>query len=247
MRRSFFYFTKGAKEMETTQWQRQDVTKHYLEQVRGGIPFGAEQINVMLQVIKHFTPNVHTVIDLGCGNGFLGKVLLDTYKNANALFIDHSEPMVEQAKEYLAAYQNQCTVIHADFSESLSNFVAPNSVDCIVSGFAIHHLPHEKKKKLYAEIYTLLKDGGIFINIEHTASATEKLESLYDEQFVQHLANYNHQSVEEVAAEYNSRPDKQDNILERVDIQVNWLREIGYQHADCYFKWFELAVFGGVK
>ncbi|MEK4698128.1 class I SAM-dependent methyltransferase [Solibacillus sp. FSL R7-0668] len=233
--------------METTQWQRQDVTKHYLEQVRGGIPFGAEQIQVMLQVIQHFTPNVQKIMDLGCGNGFLGKVLLDTYPAAQALFIDHSEPMVEQAKEYLAAYQHQSTVVQGDFSESLSAFTEPNSVDCIVSGFAIHHLPHDKKKKLYAEIYTLLKDGGIFINVEHTASATTKLENLYDEQFVQHLANYNERSIEEVAKEYYSRPDKEDNILERVDIQVNWLRELGYQHADCYFKWFELAVFGGVK
>ena len=33
--------------MEQTQWQRQDVTQHYLEQVRGGIPFGAKQINVI--------------------------------------------------------------------------------------------------------------------------------------------------------------------------------------------------------
>ena len=47
--------------MEQTQWQRQDVTQHYLEQVRGGIPFGAEQINVIL----HFTPNVNKIIDLG--------------------------------------------------------------------------------------------------------------------------------------------------------------------------------------
>ncbi|MEK4425700.1 class I SAM-dependent methyltransferase [Solibacillus sp. FSL K6-1523] len=233
--------------METTQWQRQDVTQHYLEQVRGGIPFGAEQINVMLQVIQHFKQDVQKIMDLGCGNGFLGKVLLDTYPNAQAIFIDHSEPMVEQAKEYLAAYENQSTVIHGDFSESLSTLAEPNSVDCIVSGFAIHHLPHDKKKKLYAEIYALLKDGGIFINIEHTASATTKLENLYDEQFIQHLANYNKKSSEEVAKEYYSRPDKEDNILERVDIQVNWLREIGYQHADCYFKLFELAVFGGVK
>ncbi len=233
--------------METTQWQRQDVTQHYLEQVRGGIPFGAEQINVMLQVIQHFKKDVQKIMDLGCGNGFLGKVLLDTYPNAQVIFIDHSEPMVEQAKEYLAAYQNQSTVMHGDFSESLGEFAESDSVDCIVSGFAIHHLPHEKKKKLYTEIYTLLKDGGIFINIEHTASATAKLESLYDKQFVQHLANYNQKSTEEIEKEYYSRPDKEDNILERVDIQVNWLREIGYQHADCYFKWFELAVFGGVK
>ena len=43
--------------METTTWQRHEVTQHYLEQVRGGIPFGAEQIKIMLQIINHFTPN----------------------------------------------------------------------------------------------------------------------------------------------------------------------------------------------
>ena len=233
--------------MEQTQWQRQDVTQHYLEQVRGGIPFGAEQINVMLQVIQHFTPDVTNIIDLGCGNGFLGKVLLDTYPHAQALFIDHSLPMVEQAVENLQDYTQQIQVLHGDFSDSLTSFVAPNSVDCIVSGFAIHHLPHDKKKKLYAEIYSLLKTGGIFINIEHTASASPKLEELYDQQFIHHLATYNGTPVEEVAKEYYSRPDKEDNILERVDIQVEWLRELRFKHADCYFKWFELAVFGGVK
>lgn len=38
-----------------------------------------------------------------------------------------------------------------------------------------------------------------------------------------------------------------DNRLERVDVQLNWLEEIGFNHVDCYFKWMELAVFGGVK
>ena len=233
--------------METTQWQRQDVTQHYLEQVRGGIPFGAEQINVMLQVINYFQTDVHTILDLGCGNGFLGKVLLQTYPHATATFIDHSLPMIEAAQAYLGDVGPRATVIHADFSDSLLSVAATNSVDCIVSGFAIHHLSHDKKQALYRQIYDVLKPGGIFINVEHTASATEKLEELHDKLFVQHLARYNGQAVEDVAADYYSRPDKADNILERVDIQVNWLRDIGFTHADCYFKWFELAVFGGVK
>lgn len=93
----------------------------------------------------------------------------------------------------------------------------------------------------------MLRPGGIFINIEHTASATEELEKLHDKLFVDHLTAFNNGNREEIAAEYYSRPDKVDNILERVDIQVNWLREIGFKHSDCYFKWMELAVFGGVK
>ena len=233
--------------MAITEWQRQDVTQHYLEEVRGGIPFGAEQVQMMLQVIGYFQSDIKTIIDLGCGNGFLGKVLLDTYPNAQAIFIDHSMPMVEQAKQYLKAYAHQSTILHEDFSNSILHLAKPNSIDCIVSGFAIHHLSHERKQQLYHEIYTLLAPGGVFINIEHTASKSPSLEALYDQQFVYHLARFNQKTVEAIAADYYSRSDKQDNILAHVDIQVEWLKEIGYQHADCYFKWFELAVFGGVK
>ena len=38
-----------------------------------------------------------------------------------------------------------------------------------------------------------------------------------------------------------------DNILESVETQMEWLREIGFDHVNCWFKWLELAVFGGVK
>lgn len=233
--------------METTEWQREDVTKHYLENVRGGIPFGAEQAQLMLRVVKHFQPAPKMIVDLGCGNGFLAEILLKTFPQAKAICIDHSEPMVLAAKENLATELGRCNIVHADFSENLQKYIAPNSVDCIVSGYAIHHLPQEKKKKLYQEIYESLAPEGIFINVEHTASATPKLEALHDELFVEHLANYTNREIEVVAEEYYGRPDMADNILERVDIQVEWLRQIGFEHADCYFKWMELAVFGGIK
>jgi hypothetical protein len=32
-----------------------------------------------------------------------------------------------------------------------------------------------------------------------------------------------------------------------VEAQAGWLREIGFEQADCYLKWWELAVFGGIK
>jgi len=232
--------------METT-WQRQDVTEHYLEQVRGGIPFGAEQAKMMLQVVNHFTPHPKKIMDLGCGNGFLAEILLTSYPEATAVLLDHSEPMIEHARIHMEAYKERCEIVVDDFSRSIGHYAEQGTVDCIVSGYAIHHLPHAKKKELYQEIYHMLAPGGIFINVEHTASATPELEKLHDELFIDHLANHSKKDRQQVAEEYSSRPDKGDNILERVDIQVNWLREIGFEHADCYFKWMELAVFGGVK
>lgn len=233
--------------METTTWQRHEVTQHYLEQVRGGIPFGAEQAKIMLQVVHHFVHNPTRIIDLGCGNGFLAEILLKSYPEASAVLIDHSEPMIEHARDYMKPYMNRCEIIHDDFSHSLGKYAEPGSVDCIVSGYAIHHLPNTKKKELYQNIYNTLSQGGIFINIEHTASVTPQIEKLHDELFIDHLSSYNKRDRQEVAKEYYNRPDKTDNKLERVDIQVNWLREIGFKHSDCYFKWMELAVFGGVK
>ena len=91
----------------------------------------------------------------------------------------------------MRAFSNRCEIILGDFSESIKKYAEPNSIDCIVSGFAIHHLPHEKKKQLYKEIYHLLAEGGIFINIEHTASVSPEIERLYDELFIDHLSTHN--------------------------------------------------------
>ncbi|ENH96037.1 hypothetical protein J416_12959 [Gracilibacillus halophilus YIM-C55.5] len=233
--------------MKRTHWQRKDVSEHYLEQVRGGIPYGPDQTKMMLNVINHFQTSPRTVIDVGCGNGFLAEILLQMYPRASAILIDHSEPMIDAAKEHMRQYKDRCEFLLADFSHGLKQVSTIDSVDCIVSGFAIHHLPDEQKQRVYQQIYDLLADGGVFINIEHVASATPQVEALHDQLFIHHLSTYNNRHYEDVEQEYHERPDKEDNILQRVDIQVDWLRDIGFQHADCFFKWMELSVFGGVK
>ncbi|MEB5478931.1 class I SAM-dependent methyltransferase [Shouchella clausii] len=233
--------------MSTTSWKLDQVTEHYLKQVRGGIPYGADQTKMMLHVISHFQSNPVQVLDLGCGNGFLAKLLLQTFSGTRAVLVDHSKPMLHNAAQYMAELQERCTFVEADLEDDISAFAEPESMDCIVSGYAIHHLTHDRKKKLYAEIFNTLKPGGVFINVEHTASATAELEQLHDALFVDHLAAYNNRPRAEVEEEYENRPDKADNILENVYAQVEWLRQIGFCHADCYFKWMELAVFGGVK
>jgi len=42
-----------------------------------------------------------------------------------------------------------------------------------------------------------------------------------------------------------NRPDQHANILLSVNTQCDWLREVGYEEVDCYFRIYELAVFGG--
>jgi hypothetical protein len=84
------------------------------------------------------------------------------------------------------------------------------------------------------------------------ASATPAAERLFAEYFIDHLHAYHSRAGgdktrEEIGREYYARPDKVENLLAPVATQCEWLRQTGYGDVDCFFKVFELALFGGRK
>jgi SAM-dependent methyltransferase len=122
----------------------------------------------------------------------------------------------------------------------------------VISGYSIHHQEDEIKYRIYEDIYKILKPGGIFLNLEHVASPNPKIEKLFDEMFVDGLYAYHVEtggkdSRKEIADKFYNREDKVLNKLTLVEKQVVWLQEIGYINTDCFFKLFELALFGGQK
>ena len=126
----------------------------------------------------------------------------------------------------------------------------PPRYDVIVSGFSIHHQPDVVKRRIYADIHDLLAPGGIFLNLEHVASATRWGEVQFEAYFIDALYRYHAprgKTRGQVAADFYHRPDKDANRLAPLELQLQWLRELGFNHVDCFFKVFELALFGGVK
>jgi len=102
----------------------------------------------------------------------------------------------------------------------------------------------------YTELYELLTHDGWFINIEHVTPATDMVTTLFENETIDalyqiELEKGKSRSRDEIAIEFNSRDDKTANILSPVETQCQWLRDIGFKDVDCYFKIYELAVFGG--
>jgi SAM-dependent methyltransferase len=155
--------------------------------------------------------------------------------------------MLKRARAAAQAYERRCEIRWADLRESIGDLLEGDRPDLVISGYAIHHLPHERKRELYGELFQLLQPGGGFVNLEHVASATPALEGLFEKLYIDFISAMSNRPRPNVEAEFHGRMDKNDNILLDVNTQLEWLRATGFEEVDCYFKWLELAVFGGVR
>jgi SAM-dependent methyltransferase len=111
-------------------------------------------------LLDEIPAKVRRVLDLGSGDGRLLDLVLRARPNAIGVALDFSPLMLERLQSRFAASPAVQIVTH-DLNEPLP---ALGTFDAVVSSFAIHHLVHERKRQLYAEIWTRLNDGGVFCN-----------------------------------------------------------------------------------
>jgi len=232
-------------------WKLPAIVNRFLS-YRAAIPLAQEQIGVMTSILKTRKQPVENFLDLGCGDGILGAAILGAYPSAHGIFVDFSEPMLEQAREALQDYVSQLEFENLDYGDPswVNRMQAYSPFDAVVSGFSIHHQPDVRKREVYAEIFLLLEPHGWFINIEHVSSSAQLNVDLFEHHYTSaryaiEKQNGGTRTLEQIAEEYTNRPDKAANILAPVELQCDWLREIGYEEVDCYFRIFELAVFAG--
>lgn len=178
-------------------------------------------------VLLTFIPNsAKRILDLGTGDGRLLALLLLDRPQAQGIALDFSPTMLDAARERFQSNQN-VEVIGHNLDDPLPQL---GRFDAIVSSFAIHHCTDERKRTLYAEIHAALEPGGVFCNLEHVRSATPHLHG----RFLSALG----------ITEADEDPS---NKLVGVEVQLKWLREIGFEDVDCYWKWMELALLGGSR
>ena len=235
-------------------WRDPQVIDRYLTGVRGGIPLAAVQLETMVRLVRAAVPEPRRVLDLGCGDGVLGRALLAEWPAAAVVFVDFAEPMLAACRDHLVSDVSRHTLYCRDYSTPEWSRCLANSApfDVVVSGFSIHHQEDFRKRELYREIFGLLRPGGLFVNLEHVASASPWAEAVFDDCFLDALVDFQSRvspgkSRAEVEAEYYRRADKAANRLALVEEQCEWLREIRYERVDCFFKLFELALFGGMR
>jgi len=140
--------TSASHSPEVNLWSSADHALEYLRRA-DSIPHRVEGEATLLE----FMPTApRRILDLGSGGGRLLSLVKAARPHASFVALDFSPAMLETLKKLFAS-QSAITVVAHDLVNPLP---ALGEFDAIVSSFAIHHVPHLRKRSLYAEIFELL-------------------------------------------------------------------------------------------
>jgi tRNA (cmo5U34)-methyltransferase len=173
------------------------------------------------------------ILDLGAGTGLMSSFILERYPRAKLTLIDISEGMLEVAKVRFKDNPH-VTYIAADYSKYDYN----HSYDLVISSLSIHHLEDHQKKTLYQKIFSCMHKNSLFINADQVLGSTSYLEALYTSDW-RAKVEAGGLSEQVLASAYDRmKLDK----MAPLDLQLDWLREIGFSDVDCVYKYYNFSV-----
>jgi tRNA (cmo5U34)-methyltransferase len=177
------------------------------------------------------------ILDLGAGTGLLTAWVSEAFGDARFDLLDGSAEMLAEARGRLAG------VVDRVFVQDMAGALPEGPYDAVISALAIHHLADLDKQALFGRVCTILAPGGVFVNAEQVAGPTPGLAALYRQRWAADAVSQGASAVELADAQRRREHDR----CADVESQLRWLREAGFETADCTYKYWESATLVAVK
>jgi ubiquinone/menaquinone biosynthesis C-methylase UbiE len=231
-------------------WQQERLVGEFLDQRATLLPLLDVQEQLLRLLFTRGGRQIARFLDVGAGDGASSQLLLDLVPDSKAVLVDFSEPMLARAGQRLGRFGERWQSVRGDLRDCAWREGLPAGVfDAAVSSYAIHHLTSERKRALFHELFGLLADGGMFVNMD-VVQVDGPLHGLFDEQMVANSiaaerARGGARSDEEIECELLA--DEDEDRPDSLAAQLGWLEEAGFQQVEVHFKWAEGVIFGATK
>jgi tRNA (cmo5U34)-methyltransferase len=235
---------------DNSAWLDADHVRQYVERQKTSSPIEAELFAVLARLLRSLPSKPGRILDLGCGAGRFGRAIMDVFDWVDVTFSDLSAEMLTAAREAVGENE-RASFLEADLAETAWRDVfGQQRFDVIVSGFSLHHLARDRRREVVDDMPRLLRPGGLLVVAEWVASPSAWLEQVHNRWFVEtswHGGVFEGDSAtfEQTLERFANREDVTQGLLLPMDEQIGWLAEAGLDDVSCFWKTFDMAMFGG--
>lgn len=204
------------------------------------VPHHKEMLGALINNIPFAAKEPIKIIELGCGTGIATYNIKKRYPNAHLKCIDMSSEMLNIAKNKLKAFPNIKYEL-ADFTK----YQFKEKYDAVVSFLSLMYLgDDESRKSIFKKAYNALKVGGIFIAGEVNISNNGYFQGIHMKKWVEHMQkSYSNDFIKK---EVLIKAKKHGRLSVLLD-EIQWLKNIGFNHTEVFWKYYNFSVYGTIK
>jgi tRNA (cmo5U34)-methyltransferase len=203
------------------------------------VPHYQQMIGVIIAMLPFSRQSKVDLIDIGTGTGNIAYNLKTAFPHSRLACLDLSPNMLAVAKKKLARFTG-VEYIEADAMA----YKFDRKYDAIVSSLTLHHLESDADKHAFhKKAFKALKSGGFFINADIIVAPDKKMQGVNLAKWKAHILKSSSPAF--VADRYKKyrAEDRPAVLLNELDS----LRKCGFHAVEVFWKYYNFAVYGGMK
>lgn len=232
------------KDTNAAIWQSDTIVEEWKKQAGEREQRRVVPLRLMAELLPFGADDPFVFLDLGAGTGAAARAVLARHPRAEGILADFSEQMMGQGAEELRPFEGRYRYVAFDLAEGAWPAEIPTGLDAVVSSLCVHHLPDERKRQLFAEIFERLVPGGWYLNFDPVLAQGETVGAAWQ------LAN-DRLDPEAADRRQHRTPSEQARwenhvrYMATLEPQLGYLRDAGFEAIDVFWKHLENVVFGG--
>ena len=199
-------------------------------------------MELVAQAAAVTSPHATHVLDVGCGAGNYTLKLLQFLPGLNVTLVDLSRPMLDRAVLRVQPMTvSEVVPIQADIRDLE---LGQSSFDIILAAAVLHHLREDAEwSRVFSAFHTALRPGGSLWIFDMVESSTPAIQSMMWQRYGDYLAQLNGETYRDHVFSYIEQEDTPRSLM----LQLDLLREVGFNMVEVLHKNSCFAAFGGIK
>ncbi|MEA3354114.1 MAG: carboxy-S-adenosyl-L-methionine synthase CmoA [Campylobacterota bacterium] len=218
----------------------EEVASVFDDMLSRSVPFYEEMLNLTTSFALKYLDQNDRVYDLGCSTAStLINIANHAHKDLDLIGIDTSDAMLARAKRKTKAYGHNISFINDDIFN-----IEFKLSKVIISNYTLQFIRPLQREKLIKKIYDSLDEGGVFIFSEKVITE----DKILNKQFIDEYYNF---KKEQGYSEFEIAQKREalENVLIPYTYEENnkMIKDGGFKHFDCIFKWINFGTFIAIK